>query len=149
MADLTAIRNALAAAITTGTGLRAQGQARDQITPPVAVVLPGNPLISYGDTMDSPVMGAPGMFRGAVTISLLVLIIMSDAPLVEQTQRALDSYLGVGDPGVSVPDAIESDQSLAGTVHWVQCTSVGRYGRIEYSGVGYFGAAVNCNIGAQ
>lgn len=149
MADLTLIRNALATAITNGTGLRAQGQARDQITPPVAVILPGQPLITYGDTMDSPVMGSPGVFRGAVTLNLVVLLIMSDAPMVEQVQRALDTYLGVGNPGASVPDAVEADQNLAGTAHWVQAVSAGRYGRLEYSGITYFGAAVSVSIGAQ
>jgi hypothetical protein len=149
VADLTNIRNAVAAAITNGTGLRAWGQAHDSITPPCAVVLPGQPLITYGDTMDSaPVMGATHI-GGAVTINLTVLLIMSDAPLVEQTQRALDAYLGVGAPGVSVPDAIELDQNLGGTVHWVQCVSAGRYGRLEYSSVTYFGAAVSVNIGAM
>jgi hypothetical protein len=149
VADLTAIRNALAAAITNGTGLRSNAQARDQITPPCAVVLPGQPLITYGDTMDSmPVMGGTHI-GGAVSINLVVLIIMSDAPLVEQVQRALDTYLGVGSPGVSIPDAIESDQNLGGTVHWVQCVSAGRYGRLEYAGITYFGAAVNVNIGAM
>jgi hypothetical protein len=149
MADLTAIRNALATAITNGTGLRAQAQARDQITPPVAVILPGQPLISYGDTMDSmPVMGATHI-GGAVTINLVVVIIMSDAPLVEQTQRALDSYLGVGDPGVSVPDAIEADQNLGGTIHYIQAVTAGSYGRIEYAGVTYFGARINTVIGAM
>jgi hypothetical protein len=149
VADLTAIRNALGAAITAGTGLRVNAQARDQITPPCVVVLPGNPFISYGDTMNSPVMGEPGAFRGAVTLNLVAMIVMSDAPLVEQTQRALDSYLGVGDPGVSVPDAIEADQNLGGTVHWVQAVSAGRYGRLDYTGVTYFGASVNVSVGAQ
>jgi hypothetical protein len=150
MADLIAIRNAIAAAISNGTGMRAFGQAHDSVTPPCAVVLPGQPLITYGDTMDSPVMGSPGSFRGAVTINLVILLIMSDAPLVEQTQRALDTYLGVGGtPGTSVPDAIEADQNLGGTVHWVQCVSAGRYGRLEYSAITYFGAAVSVSIGAM
>jgi hypothetical protein len=149
VADLTAIRNAVATAINAGTGLRAWGQAHDSITPPCAVIVPGQPLITYGDTLDSAVMGSPGQFRGAVTINLVALIIMSDAPLVEQTQRALDAYLGVGAPGTSVPDAIEADQNLGGTVHWVQCVTAGRYGRLEYSAVTYFGAAINVNIGAM
>ena len=56
MADLVAITNALAAQITQYTGLRALGQARDQITPPCAVVLPGRagPFLLYGTTMSPP-----------------------------------------------------------------------------------------------
>lgn len=138
MANLVAIRNALADRITEYTGLRAQGQAHDSVTPPVAVVLPGNPLINYADTMD-----------GAVTINLVVLVIVSDAAPVEATQRALDSYLGVGEPGiVSVPEAIEQDNTLGGLVHYIQANNATGYGRIEYSGVIYFGARVNVVVGA-
>lgn len=140
MADLVAIRNALAASITQFTGLRADGQARDQVTPPCCVILPGNPLISYGDTMN-----------GAVTINLNVLLIISDAAPVDATQRALDTYLGVDQNpavGSSVPEAIEEDNTLGGLVHYVQAVSAGSYGRIEYASVTYFGARISVVIGA-
>lgn len=138
MADLVAIRNQLAANITEFAGLRAQAQAHDSITPPVAVIIPGNPLLSYGDTMD-----------GAVTINLVVLVIVSDGAPVEAVQRALDTYLGVGEPGViTVPEAIEQDSTLSGLVHYIQAQTATGYGRIEYAGVIYFGARINCVIGA-
>jgi hypothetical protein len=140
VADLTAIRNALAASITRYTGLRALAQPGDQITPPVAAILPGNPLINYGSTMN-----------GAVDINLMVLLIISDAAPVDATQRALDTYLGVDQNpaiGSSVPEAIEEDNTLGGTVHYIQAISAGSYGRIEYSGVTYFGARINIVVGA-
>ena len=140
MANLTAIRNALANSITTYTGLRADAQARDQVSPPCCVIIPGNPLINYASTMD-----------GAVDINLLVLLIISDAAPVDATQRALDAYLGVDqDPAVgsSVPEAIEKDNTLGGTVHYIQAVNAGQYGRIEYNGVTYFGARISCVIGA-
>lgn len=140
MADLVAIRNALAASITRFTGLRTDGQARDQITPPCAVVIPREPFINYGSTMN-----------GAVDINLMVLLIISDAAPVDATQRALDTYLGVDqDPaiGSSVPEAIEEDNTLGGLVHYVQAVSAGSYGRIEYASVTYFGARISVVIGA-
>lgn len=140
MADLVAIRNALAASITRYTGLRTDGQARDQVTPPCAVVLPREPLINYASTMD-----------GTVDINLMVLLIISDAAPVDATQRALDTYLGVDQNpaiGSSVPEAIEEDNTLGGTVHYTQAVSAGSYGRIEYSGVTYFGARISVVIGA-
>lgn len=140
MANLVAIRNALAASITLYTGLRTDGQARDQVTPPCAVILPREPFINYGDTMD-----------GAVTINLMVLLIISDAAPVDSTQRALDTYLGVDQNpaiGSSVPEAIEEDNTLGGLVHYVQAVTAGSYGRIEYSGVTYFGARISVVIGA-
>lgn len=140
MANLTAIRNALANSITTYTGLRAEAQPRDQISPPCAVILPGTPLINYADTMD-----------GTVTINLMVLVIISDAAPVDATQRALDTYLGVDqDPAVgsSVPEAIEEDNTLSGTVHYIQAVNADSYGRIDYGGVTYFGARIRVLIGA-
>lgn len=139
MADMTAIRNAIASAITTRTGLRADGQARDLINPPCAVVLPGQPYITYAATMD-----------GALDFRFTVLVIMSDAAPVEQTQRALDTYLGVGSgttTATSVPNAIEADPTLGGLLHILQVNTVGRYGRIEYAGVSYFGASLNLVAG--
>jgi hypothetical protein len=151
VADLVAIRNALAANITALTGLRADGQARDSITPPCAVVLPGNPYITYGVTMDGPVMGGPVM-GNAVNISLGVLVIIGEGAPVDATQRALDAYLGVGvhaDVAASVPNAIESDPSLGGLIDFIQAQTVTQYGRIEYSGVTYFGARINVIAGGM
>jgi len=133
------VRNALAANITTFTGLAAFGQARDSVTPPCAVVLPGQPFINYADTMD-----------GAVTVNLVVLLILSDAATVERTQRALDVYLGVDtDPAVgsSVPEAIEEDQRLGGLTHYLQAVQADNYGRVEYGGITYFGARIKCVVG--
>jgi hypothetical protein len=140
MADLTEIRNALATLITQYTGLRAEGQARDQISPPVAVVLPSPTFITYGATMDE-----------AFTVNLMVLLCISDAAPVEKTQRALDAYLGFGksdDVTVSVAEAILMDTTLAGTVHFCEPVTVSNYGRIQYAGQEYFGARINLTCGA-
>lgn len=138
MADLTAIRNALGAQITAVTGLRCDAQARDMVNPPCAVVLPGTPLLKYGDTMD-----------GALSISLAVALIISDAAPVEKTQRALDAYLGIGEGETgTLPAAILEDTTLGGTVDWVEPLTVTQYGRLEYNGVTYFGARLNLTLGA-
>jgi len=139
MADLITLRNALASQITQYTGLRCDGQARDQVTPPCAVVIPGQPFIRYGTTMGE-----------CMAISLVVLLIISDAAPVEMTQRALDAYLGVATavPSVSVPEAILKDPTLGRTAEWCEPVSVSSYGRIEYSGIQYFGARISLDIGA-
>lgn len=151
MANLVAIRNAIAANITAFTGLRADGQARDSITPPCAVVLPGNPYITYGVTMDGPVMGGP-VIGNAVNLSLGVLVIISDSAPVDSTQRALDAYLGVGedaDAAASVPNAIEADPTLGGLIDFIQAQTVTQYGRLDYGGVTYFGARINVIAGGM
>lgn len=136
--DLVAVRNTLAERITAFTGLRADGQARDSVAPPCAVILPGQPFINYADTMD-----------GALTVNLIVLLIISDAAPADATQRALDTYLGVGKSAsaASVPAAIEQDNTLGGLIHFIQANTATNYGRIEYSGVTYFGARINCVLG--
>jgi hypothetical protein len=136
--DLVTVTDALAAQITQWTGLRALGQARDSVTPPCAVILPGSPVITYGNTMDE-----------ALSMNLMVLLIISDAAPVEMTQRALDTYLGIGaGEGESVPAAILKDPSLGGVVHWCEPVTASNYGRIDYAGVTYFGARINVTVGA-
>jgi hypothetical protein len=136
--NITAVRNALAASISSITGLRTDGQARDSVSPPCCVILPGSPYIDFAVTMD-----------GTITVNLMVLVIISDAAPVDATQRALDTYLGVGEDATaaSVPTAIEADNTLGGLIHFIQANTVSNYGRVDYAGVTYFGARVNCVIG--
>jgi hypothetical protein len=136
--DLTGIRNALAQQITDKTGLRAEGQPRDSVVPPVALVLPGSPLVTYGVTMD-----------GSAAVSLAVLILVTDAPGAEMSQAMLDGYLGIGaGESGSVVEAILADPSLGGAVNWCQPVTIGRYGRVQWAAVDYFGASVNFTVGA-
>lgn len=137
MADLSQIRTALANQINAGTGLRVLPEAKDQVSPPVAVIIPGQPLVVYGATMD-----------GAFTVNLRVLIVISDAAPDEKVQRALDAYLGIGGVAGSVAGAIQQDPTLGGAVHFAEAVSAGNYGRILYGGIDYFGARVEVQIGA-
>jgi hypothetical protein len=139
IADIAAIRTALATRIGTATGLRTMPEARDMISPPVAVILPGDPLVTYGITLD-----------GAVTIALRILILISDAAPSEKVQRALDAYLGIGagTTASSIPAAIMADPTLGGAVHFCEPISVQNYGLVSYAGIDYFGGRINCTIGA-
>lgn len=142
MADLTEIRTALAAQIAEYTGLRAEAQVKDQVSPPMALVMPSNPVITYGDTLS-------GGGETEVTINLAVLLLLSDAPPTEKVQRALDAYLGIGaGESVSIAGAISEDPSLGGVVQWCIPVSVTQYSRVEYGAVNYFGATIICQIGA-
>jgi hypothetical protein len=138
VADVTAIRQALAAQIAAGTGLRAEAEPRDQVTPPVALILPGNPFLTYGQTMDE-----------ALGMGLIVLFLISDAPPVDQTQRAMDSYLSIGTGEIeSIAAAILKDPTLGGHVHWCEPVSVTNYNRVDYAGQQYFGSRLNVTVGA-
>lgn len=136
--DLNNIQAALANQITAKTGLRTLAQARDQVSPPIGVVLPGSPLALFGDTMD-----------GTTTLNLILLLVISDAQPSEKSQRALNAYLGIGTGEVgSIPGALMADNTLGGAVHWAMPISVSNYGRLEYAGVPYFGARLNIQVGA-
>jgi hypothetical protein len=140
MADISAIRAALANQISTVTGMRTLPEAKDQISPPVAIVLPGQPFVTYGITLDQ-----------CFTVRLRVLVVISDAPPNEKVQRALDAYLGAGS-GVtssSIANAIKADPSLGGVVHFAEVLTVGGSNRLEYGGVDYFGARLEVEIGSQ
>ena len=140
MADVGSIRAALATFVSEVTGLRAFAEAKDQVSPPCIVILPGQPLITYGQTLD-----------GAVGIGLRILLILSDAAPVEKVQRALDAYLGIG-PGTtssSIPAAIMDDPTLGGAVEWCEPLQVTSYNRIEYAGIQFFGARIDVTIGAH
>jgi hypothetical protein len=139
VADVSAVRTALASQIATVTGMRTLPEAKDQISPPVAIVLPGTPFVQYGLTLD-----------GAFTVNLRVLLVISDAGPNEKVQRALDAYLGSG-AGVtasSIQNAIRTDPTLGGVVHFAEVMTVSGYNRIEYAGIDYFGARVEVQIGA-
>lgn len=140
MADISAIRAALANQISAVTGMRTLAEAKDQVQPPVAVILPGQPFVTYGITLDQ-----------CFTVRLRILLIISDAPPNEKVQRALDAYLGAG-AGVtnsSIANAVKADSSLGGAVHFAEVLTVGGYNRIEYAGVDYFGARIEVEIGSQ
>lgn len=138
MASLSDIRTALGNRISAGTGLRVLPEARDQVSPPVAVILPGQPIAVYGSTMD-----------GAFTVNLRILIVLSDAPPDEKVQRALDAYLGIGaNAGAdSIAGAIQQDPTLGGVVHYAVPLSASNYGRVNYNGIDYFGARMEVQIG--
>ena len=138
MADVAGIRTALANQITAKTGLRTLPEAKDAISPPVAIILEGAPALRPGATLD-----------GCFTLNLRVLIALSDAAPTEKVQRALDAYLsiGSGEP-TSIVGAVQSDPTLSGLVHYAVPMAVGTPSRIEYAGVIFFGSRIDIEIGA-
>lgn len=135
------IRDAIAASITKYTGLRAEADPKDSVSPPCAVVLPAPPYVNYAVTMD-----------GCLDFRFTVLLIISDAAPVEQTQRALDAMLSTGlgsNPASAVSDAIETDNTLGGLIDFIQAQTAAPPGRIEYAGVTYFGARLDVIASAR
>jgi len=136
--DLLAVRTALANQIAAGCpGLRAMAEARDSISPPCAVIVPGQPYVTYGLDM-----------TGSVQVALKVLVLVSDAPTSERSQRDLDQWLGIGaGEAESIPNAITKDVTLDGTVAWCLPLAITQYGRVDYAGVTYLGATLTTTVG--
>jgi hypothetical protein len=145
MASLLKVRDGIATRIKTVPGLRVAegGHALDNITPPAAIVMPGDnrtltrPLIEYDQTMG-----------GSARIVFTVMLLVSRAS-DRAGQLAIDAYLDdSGDDSgddKSVKAAIEAD--LAPLVvdgeqvaDYVEVTEASHYGFAEMGGVAYFGA---------
>lgn len=143
MADVNAIRIAMAAQVTAYTKLTCLPDMPDQVTPPVAAILPRMPLTKYGMTLDG---GLPSM--GTQDLNFHVLIIMSRAGDIANVQAQLDGYLGISASVPSVADAFTVNPTLNGAVAFCEATQVDTYGTMEIAGQSYFVARVAAVVGA-
>jgi hypothetical protein len=101
-------------------------------------------FIVYDETMSSP--GS----SGAVTFSLEILVLHSDASGIEREQRAVDAFLGVGpSESQSIPQAISADPSLGGAVEWCRAVGIASYGRVSANNMEYFGGRVAVEVGTS
>lgn len=130
------IRTAMATALQTVTvpntssSLRAHALLPDQVNPPAAVILPGDPAIEYDQ-----VMGDPGHGDGADTLHFIVLVLVARAS-ERVAQDALDAYM---DPTgtASVKTALEG--TLGGAAVDCSVVSVGRPAYETYEASEYLG----------
>jgi hypothetical protein len=127
VADYDGIRKGLATVLAAQTGIRAHADATGAISPPCAVILPGRPAISYGQTMD-----------GEVNLNLLAIILLSAAN-ENYGQVNLDAYLN-SHGAKSINAAVNSDPTLGGTCEYAVTVAVQQYGIIDYAGQNYLGA---------
>jgi hypothetical protein len=136
MADFDGARQGLAGVISAKTGIRAMGDAPGAISPPVCVVIPGRPAISYGQTLD-----------GEVNLMLLAVVLLSAANDT-YGQQHLDAYLASHGPK-SINAAVSSDPTLGGTCEFAVTIGCQQYGIIEYAGQQYIGATFLVQAGAR
>lgn len=152
MADLAAIRTALAAALATITGLRAFAYIPDSVPVPAAVV--GAPSIAFDKTY--------GRGLDIIRVPIRVYVCRTSDRLA---QARLDAYFetGVGttritdDQGVylvgddgaflaaditaaSLKAAIETDRTLGGVAHSTRVTSAEGFGTYTIGGLDVLGA---------
>lgn len=153
---MTAIRNALASQIgrLAVPVLRSLPEPEDSINPPVGIVMPGRPYITYGTTLqgETGFLGDPtaGIALASVDFALDYLIIVSHASTLGRIEQNLDAWLGFENDTsiVSVAAAVAADPTLGGIVDWCVPTTADPPGPLQWSGPEAFGTRIHFNFSA-
>jgi hypothetical protein len=140
MASYPAIRDGLAVRLRTlDTFLVAHPTVPLSTVAPAAVVVPGNPIARYHQTME----GAGGALI-QLNFEILALV---QAMAEEFNQDTLDALIVGAD---SVPVAIEGDQTLGGEALAVVCTVAANYGdAIRFADSEFIGAVFRIEVYAR
>lgn len=129
---LQAIREAIAANLSTISGLRTSAFVPDNPNPPVAIVIPRN--IAYDSAFQ----------RGADELTLDILLI--GHRMSERTaQNTLDSYVQ-SSGSTSVKAAVESDRTLSGAAFDVRVTDLTNYGPVSIGETQYLSATFSVSV---
>lgn len=156
MANVQAIRQALASQLQAELDIPAFPNVPPNVTPPMILVYPGQPYMTYGQTMGEgidaelgPVMGESYNPMAKVAANLVVAVLISQATGYEQFQPQLDALLEPPGNSGSIPNAIAADETLGGIVDWAIPLDVISYGLIQdIAGQSYFGARIRVQVGA-
>ena len=121
---VTQIRNAIASAINSATGLRAITTRLGQINPPVVLVLPDSPVADYKVTMD-----------GQVDYRFRVIVVVSPA----NDQAGQDEVDGVISTSTadSVYAALNAAYTLSGLVAFCVVENAEAYSIITFNAMDY------------
>jgi len=130
MADLSAIRQALADKMGNVYGLRSSATMPDAPRPPQAVILPDR--IEYDLDMS----------RGADMFFFLVTVIVGRAD-DRAAQNNLDRFVSGTD---SIKAAIEADMTLGGVVNFARVTEMTNYRQINVGDTIYLGAEFEVEV---
>jgi hypothetical protein len=133
MASIVAIRDGLAAALGTISGLRVHDWAPGQIAPPSAVIIPGDPEMNRSEAIsfDST------MARGSDDFLFTVMLFVSHAH-DRAAHEALDAYLD-GSNAQSVKAAIDT-YVWNGVASYARVRAVRNYGLVKYAQQEFLGA---------
>jgi hypothetical protein len=141
MADLSAIRVALAAVITgvgpPGQGCRCSPTYLSTVNPPAAVI-----------TLQPGLNFAPQTFEGSAQYMLRVTLLASIGS-DSSADALLSTWLSVrGSPQTSILSALAANPNLSGACDWAVVQSVHGYGWIDWAGIQYLGANLAIQVGA-
>ena len=127
MADVSAIRTGIATNLATITGLRTSATVPDQISPPIAVVMPAS--ITYDLAFDR---------SGGDEHEFSVMVIVGRVD-ERMAQNKLDAFCS-GTGSQSIKAAIESNRTLSGQAFDCRVTSLRNYNQVTVGDVTYLAA---------
>jgi hypothetical protein len=141
VADLTAIRQALAAVLNgvgpVGSGCRASANFVGTVNPPAAIV-----TLQPGANFTTQTFEGSGQYNLRITL-------LAAAGSDESADALLDAWLSTrGDPEVSILSALAANPNLGGACDWCVVSGVHGYGWIEWGGIQYLGCNLLVSIGA-
>lgn len=123
MAELSAIRTALAEKIGSINGLRTAATVPDQVNPPIAVIIPER--VTYDEAYA----------RGLVVYTFIVQVVVGKVS--ERTaQNRLDGFVNPTG-ATSIKAAIEADKSLGGVVFDSRVTEMTTYTVVQIGDIAY------------
>lgn len=123
MADITALRNALATNLATISGLRTAAEIPDSPSPPIAIVALEN--IDYDQA-----------FKNALSIYNFNVMVIVGRAAEREAQRRLNAYCAPS----GVKSAVESDKSLSGNAYDCRVTGVTSIGSLQLNDQTYLAA---------
>ena len=127
-ATFSAVRAALAAYLTSSTGLRATANRFAQINPPMAVIMPVTGTFArYSST-----------FAGDVDYTVRAIVLVSEGDSLSG-QDLIDAYVATSGPS-SIWAAVAKDPTLGGVVQSAAVQEVTAYGLMNFSGVDFLAA---------
>jgi hypothetical protein len=123
MAEMSAIRTALASKIGTISGLRTAATVPDQVSPPIAVIIPER--VTYDEAYA----------RGLVVYTFIVQVVVGKVS-ERSAQNRLDGFVN-SSGATSIKAAIEADKSLGGVVFDSRVTEMTSYTVVQIGDIAY------------
>jgi hypothetical protein len=123
MAEMSAIRTALANKIGTISGLRTAATVPDQVSPPIAVIIPER--VTYDEAYA----------RGLVVYTFIVQVVVGKVS-ERSAQNRLDGFVNPSG-ATSIKAAIEADKSLGGVVFDSRVTEMTSYTVVQIGDIAY------------
>ena len=154
MADLTAIRAAIAAQIGANAvpALATSAQMLDTLNAlPMFLMLPTRPAARFDVCLGAGLLDGSGRPMTPTEFTLKGIMPVSRGDTISNVQDTLDQWCGYQSTATVVPVAmaIDMDPTLGGAVEWCCATMIDSYGPVEWSGVEYFGATFTFEVSAR